>query len=293
MIKLSFNHPTGIAMTNSSHYFMKSSLFAICFALASTLSQACDSQQQIRLTAGNTFIDQWTGTSDQVRAITLPNNFKLGVKIEETSREKYEDFLRRTKRDSVPELVRISLYDMTEGTPRLITKTWGGANSKQGYGSGGGADRVDEVGDPGIVFEFSRANCTGTGKRPELTAGNVSTLPTAAALKQIDEQSRPSTENLRGEAAALADAKAGNYRIVYPDAALSSQEISVMKRVFDAEGLQLIIESKLTTSTSAGFNKGYKVAMMNAVRDKLGIQKMKAMEASIKAGIAELNTAKQ
>jgi hypothetical protein len=266
-------------------------VFATVIATSSAASSfACSNSdvQQIRLSVGDTVIAEWAGTSDNIRQIQLPNEFKLGVKIEETSREKYEDLMQRLKTESVPALVKISLYDMTDTTPRRITSTWGGVNSHQGYGPKGGADRVDEVGSQGILFSLAKSICINTNARLELTKNMIAQHPTALALKQADEKSQPNAENLRGEAAAIADVKAGNYRIVYPNAALKPEEKTVMTRVFNEAGLQLIIEGEALSANDVGFNKGYTRTMMKAVSDKLGRAKMKAIEAKIKAGVAEL-----
>jgi hypothetical protein len=55
--------------------------------------------------------------------------------------------------------VLLALYDMTHPTPRVLTDTWGGANSLQVYGPEGGADRVTEVGQPGVTLLLERPLC--------------------------------------------------------------------------------------------------------------------------------------
>ncbi len=247
---------------------------------------ACDAAQHIRLSVGSAQIDDWSGTSDRVRTVALPNGFKLGVKIEEASRETYMKFMQRAGATTHPEMVRISLYDMTGDAPRLITYTWGGANSKQGYGPNGGADRVDEVGSPGILFNLSKPGCADSGEPVQLTADMIAQRPTAAMLNQVDERPQPSPENLRGKAAALADAKAGNYRLVYPDNVLSNDEMGVLKREVEKIGLQVTLESQL--GGNGAYFKGYARAMMDAITEKFGRQKMRDMELAIKKGMAEL-----
>lgn len=281
-------------MANFNRTWLKISLrtaIGACFAFAVTSALACDRTQQIKLTVGDALVEQWSGTTDKIRTVVLPNNFKLGVKIEESSREKYEELMRRMRGKSVPELVKISLYDMTTSAPRKMTHTWGGANSLQGYGPKGGADRVDEVGSPGILFTLSKPTCTGA-KALELTREMIANVPAATTLNQEDEKSQPSADNLRGKAAARADAKAGNYRLVYPDV-LSPEEMAVMRRVFAEEGLQLVTESEAFATATPGFSKGYMGGMMEAVLEKLGTPKMKEIEARIKAGMAALEVAKK
>ncbi|MFM7295379.1 MAG: hypothetical protein ACKO1K_11310 [Burkholderiales bacterium] len=254
--------------------------------LCSPVKAVCDASQLIRLSVSGAQIDDWSGTSDRVRSVTLPNGFKLGVKIEEASREMYAKWTQRTSATTHPEMVRISLYDLTEAVPRLITRTWGGANSKQGYGPKGGADRVDEVGNPGILFTLSKPSCSDSREPVQLTAEMIAQKPTAAMLNQVDEKPQPSADNLRGKAAALADVQAGIYRVVYPDNVLSNDEMGVLKREVEKIGLQLTLESQL--NGNGAYSKGYATAMMGTITDKVGHQKMREMELSIKKGMAEL-----
>ncbi len=250
---------------------------ALALTLATAHASACDASQQIRLSVGDRQIDRWTGASNSVRHIVLPNGFKLGVKIEQASREKYEDLLKRHRESSAPQLVRISLYDETETTPRLLTYTFGGINSVQGYGPRGGADRVDEVGSPGIEFQLSKANC--------LNAADIAAMPTAAMLKQTNEISQPSAENKRGRDAAIADAKAGKYIVNYPNRTFNQPEIAELKREFENSGLQF---GTTDETVSGGYNKGYTQAMMKAIYEKFGAAKMREIEANIKGSMAAL-----
>lgn len=250
---------------------------ALALTLATAHASACDASQQIRLSVGDRQIDRWTGASNSVRHIVLPNGFKLGVKIEPVSREKYEELLKRLGESSASELVRISLYDETEAAPRLITYTFGGTNSVQGYSPRGGADRIDEVGSSGIEFHLSKANC--------LSTADIAALPTAAMLKQTNEISQPSAENKRGRDAAIADAKAGKYIVNYPNRTLSQPEIAVLKREFENAGLQFGTPDE---TVSRGYNKGYTQAMMEALYEKFGVAKMREIEANIKVSMAAL-----
>ena len=64
--------------------------------------------------------------------------------------------------------MKISLYDVRSQPPRLLAYTWGGTNSYQGYGALGGADRVDELGLPGITLMLFKPVCV---TRASLAAG--------------------------------------------------------------------------------------------------------------------------
>ena len=268
-------HPS--SMRAIMRLLVTAAAIALALTFATAHASACDASQQIRLSVGDRQIDRWTGASNSVRHIVLPNGFKLGVKIEQASREKYEDLLKRLRESSAPELVRISLYDETETTPRLITYTFGGINSVQGYGPRGGADRVDEVGSPGIEFRLSKPNC--------LSTADIAALPTAAMLQQTNEISQPSAENKRGRDAAIADARAGKYIINYPSRTLSPPEMEVLKREFENAGLQFGTPDE---ANSGGYNKGYTRAMMDAIKEKFGATKMREIEANIKVSMAAL-----
>jgi hypothetical protein len=57
------------------------------------------------------------------------------------------------------ELVTIQLYDMGSSPPSLLTYTYGGSNSVQGYGPRGGADTVQEVGPKDVELFLQRPVC--------------------------------------------------------------------------------------------------------------------------------------
>jgi hypothetical protein len=62
----------------------------------------------------------------------------------------------------IPELVRIVLFDLASTPARELTAGWSGANSIQGFGAKGGADRVPELGDPGIRLVLLKPVCVDT-----------------------------------------------------------------------------------------------------------------------------------
>lgn len=100
-------------------------------------------EQTVSISAEGKQVERWTPVAGEIHRTRLPNGFELGLKIEPATAEKYRDLLARSK--VVPELVKISLFDMT-GTPALLSTTWGGANSKQGFGPRGGANGVPAMG---------------------------------------------------------------------------------------------------------------------------------------------------
>ena len=111
----------------------------------------CNAVQSIDVKVGDKQIAAWKGLSDEMHSMVMANGFKLGLKVEQASRERYDAYLKQTKSTTAPELLRISVYDLGGEKPRLITYTYGGANGRQGYSPRGGAARVDEVGEPGVT----------------------------------------------------------------------------------------------------------------------------------------------
>ena len=127
-------------------------LFAAQFANASD-STLDTPEQKVVLTASGKHIDEWLVKSNEIKSFTLPNGFKLGIKIEPADQEFYKEHSELSKDDN--EYVKITLYDVSGKSPKLLTYTWGGTNSTQGYGAQGGADRVVEVGSPGIILTLN------------------------------------------------------------------------------------------------------------------------------------------
>ena len=126
-------------------------LLGFSAALAAQSANACDwntgnRDQMVVLSVNGKDINTWTVKSDEVKSVTLPNGFKLGVKIEPADQEFYKKQAEKLK--FVDESVKITLFNVSGDSPKLLTYTWGGTNSIQGYGAKGGADRVVELGNP-------------------------------------------------------------------------------------------------------------------------------------------------
>ena len=194
----------------------------------STAHAACVPEQRVVVEADSKQIAQWVGLSTNQHEVVLANNFKLGLKVEAASRERYETILAQTKQASFAELVKISLYDLTADKPRLMTTTYGGSNSLQGYGLKGGAARVDELGTSGITLRLLKPNC--------LSAAAIAAMPTAAMLGQTEEKIQPSAHHLRGQADAALAIASGKYVIAYARRQLSDAEIAVLKSEIETAG---------------------------------------------------------
>jgi len=139
---------------------IQASFFGVMFAFSAL---ACDPatgerSQTVDADWNGKRLASWEVDSSEPKVIHVPNGFKLGVLIQDATTEKYSE-LKKLAWPYVPELVSIVLYDMGSSLPRELTMTWGGANSIQGYGSEGGADRVEELGNPGLVLHLMKPVC--------------------------------------------------------------------------------------------------------------------------------------
>ena len=117
------------------------------------------SQQTVILSVGDQYLEHWSVVAGETRPVVLPNGFRLGIRIEPPSQVEYARWARKLDLHYVPEMVEITLFDLTTPVPRELTHTWGGANSLQGYGPKGGADRVDAIGSPGVTLLLNKAAC--------------------------------------------------------------------------------------------------------------------------------------
>ena len=144
---------------------ISSFIFGLSAVLVAQSAAACDNtsgnrEQTVVLSASGKDVVTWTVKSDEIKPVTLPNGFKLGVKIEPADKEHYAKQAKISK--FVDESVKITLFNVSGKSPKELTYTWGGANSIQGYGAKGGADRVVELGNPGIVLTLLKPVCAQT-----------------------------------------------------------------------------------------------------------------------------------
>lgn len=134
---------------------------AACLLMTPLAGQACDldtgeRQQRVYLSWNNERLQHWIVEDGSIHSVELPNGFEVGIRIEDAMGEMLE---RHKDLAYLYETVRITLYDMSETPPRKLTHTYGGANSIQGYGGNGGADRVGELGTPGIRMNLLKPVC--------------------------------------------------------------------------------------------------------------------------------------
>jgi hypothetical protein len=164
---IGFDVPCCIIVFN--HYgvhAMKTQLWLLALLMSgSGLAQACDwstgeRQQRVYLSWNAQPVTDWVVQPGVIKAIGLPNGFQLGLKLEAPEADKILEY--REKIPHPPEVVSISLFDMSGPQPSFLTRTYGGTNSIQGYGARGGADRVDALGDPGISLTLLKPVCMAT-----------------------------------------------------------------------------------------------------------------------------------
>jgi hypothetical protein len=101
--------------------------------------------QSVSLSSEGKQLERWQPSPGEIHKTKLPGGFVVGIQIDPTSPEKYRELLARNR--AFDELVKISIYDANADAPKLLSTTWGGANSKQGFGPRGGANGIPALGD--------------------------------------------------------------------------------------------------------------------------------------------------
>jgi hypothetical protein len=141
-------------------------ILVLLYANASYGTLGCDnngiSNQTVYATEGNTQIGAWM-PREEIHKLTLKNEFNLGIKIEAVSSEYYAAKFKEN--EYVPELVKITLYDLDSTNPKELTYTYGGANSVQGFSAIGGADKVVELGEVGLTLNLIKHVCVKVGAK--------------------------------------------------------------------------------------------------------------------------------
>ena len=142
-------------------------LAALAAMCMSSASMACnwetgEREQLVFLSWDGKPVTDWTVQHGAMKVVDLPNGVKLGVEIDHPEQDKVQE--QSTKTRYVPEMVKISLFNLAGDTPEQLTYTYGGTNSLQGYGASGGADRVDLLGDPGIELTLLKPVCLTMGQ---------------------------------------------------------------------------------------------------------------------------------
>jgi hypothetical protein len=141
--------------------YVASAIASCWIASASWASCMIDGRasQGVWLTVEGKHLERWEPVGSEIHRVRLPKGFELGVKIEPATQEKYRELFARHSMRGIDEAVKIDLYDMSDSAaPKLISTTWGGANSKQGFGPRGGANAVPVMGEQ-VEFWFHKSVC--------------------------------------------------------------------------------------------------------------------------------------
>ena len=120
-------------------------LLSAAFDVSASCTTDGTRTQSVWLSSEGKQLERWEPTPGQIHQVRLPGGFVVGIQIDPTTPEKYRELF--TKVRSFDELVRISIFDMGQTPPKPLSTTWGGANSKQGFGPRGGANGVPALGD--------------------------------------------------------------------------------------------------------------------------------------------------
>jgi len=142
---------------------MKSALYLVILVSSGptwlqSANAACNVQSVV-VSSGKVEVANYEVVPSEIHRLTLPNGFALGLKSEPASPEKTQEIARKSEGRAPAEWVKISLYDLRKNQPKELTYTWGPTNSYQGYGPAGGADRVTEIGEPGIELTLRKPKC--------------------------------------------------------------------------------------------------------------------------------------
>ncbi|MBC3920826.1 hypothetical protein H8L32_25395 [Undibacterium sp. CY18W] len=248
---------------------------AALFAISGVAhAELCPGVQKVSLTYGGNELAHWEGNSSQIHKLTLPNGFVLGVKTEQGAREIYErDFQRNVTQTT--ELVKISLYDYSAAVPRYLTSTWGGSQSRQGYGPKGGADRVDELGS-GIVLNLDKPACT-------ISKLDLAAIPTEKDLGQTRESMVPDEKTKQWMQAAQQDIAKKRYVVSMFKDSLPAEVSTRLAQLLNKDGIELELIQQGDAHDAKAYMVGYARTMQSAIEAQYGKEHGKNIERQLKA----------
>ncbi|MBL0122911.1 MAG: hypothetical protein IPP88_09305 [Betaproteobacteria bacterium] len=143
---------------------MNLKFLTVLLATVSTFASAyCASDgksaQSVAVSVSGKQIARWETKEADIHRVKLPAGFEVGIQIDPAAAEVYRKMLDRfPSSPAIDEMVRIQIYDMSGAEPKLLSNTWGGANSKQGFGPRGGANGIPELIDQ-IELWFHKPVC--------------------------------------------------------------------------------------------------------------------------------------
>jgi len=103
-------------------------------------------------------LDSWNADPAAMHQEKLPDGSNIGVKIEPVPASYYA---RTPFRDMhyAAELVKVSLFDMSHGTPRLLLHNFAGASSTQSYFGDVAPDKPLDLNAAGLTLVLQKASC--------------------------------------------------------------------------------------------------------------------------------------
>ena len=115
-------------------------------------------RQRVYAYSGSTQLEGWNVDPNAVHREKLPNGYTVGVKIEPVAASVYRSTPFRNMRYS-PELVKVSLYDVSFERPRMLDSKFAGANSIQSYNDKNDASHGVSLGSPGLTLILQKPTC--------------------------------------------------------------------------------------------------------------------------------------
>ncbi len=88
-------------------------------------------EQLVYARSGIEVVEYWAVEGPEIHSVQLPNGVTAWVLVETPTQEMYRE--RFPDKSQVVELVKITVFDMSNEEPKEIAVSWGGANSWQGF----------------------------------------------------------------------------------------------------------------------------------------------------------------
>ena len=102
--------------------------------------------------------EAWKAEPGEIKALSPPNGFALGIQIQPVSDSVYRDRLK--KRTAVPELVEIVWFDLGGEQPQRLRSVGGGSNSLQSYQTSSVDETPpNEMDDASLTLWLQKTSC--------------------------------------------------------------------------------------------------------------------------------------
>lgn len=136
-------------------------LMSLTLAVAGEAIEPCEnpeSPRQLVIARGaGPFPEEWHPDAGELRELEFANGLRLGVEVAPVEADFYHS--RLGGKEAYLERVRVSLYDLRKDPPELLSNTYGGADSIQGFSATGGANSLEQLGDEELQLHLIKPNC--------------------------------------------------------------------------------------------------------------------------------------